>query len=389
MGVRIGIVGVGAFAHSFIRLYARHPLVDRLALCDLDAPKLAKAAAEFGVTETYPSLDALCQSDLDACVLMTQNWLHGPQAVQALRAGKHVYSAVPAGITVDEIAALVRAVTETGRLYMLGETSSYRPEVLYCRRRRQAGDFGRVVAAEAEYYHDMDHGLYEVMQRRGGERWREVAGSPPLHYPTHSTSQVILVTGSHMTHVSAQGFVDRHPDGLFAPGANRWGNTFSDESALFRMADGSSCRINEFRRVGHPSTERLSLVVGTEATFENNAVGAVWLTKDARHKEWLDELLTCRGVDTPHGQYPGLAPIHPVDRLPKEFAGLPTGHGGSHHFLVDDFVRACATGEQPLNNVWLAARYVLPGLVGHESALRGGELLPVPDYGDPPAATPR
>jgi predicted dehydrogenase len=27
--------------------------------------------------------------------LFTQNWLHAPQAVQALNAGKHVYSAVP------------------------------------------------------------------------------------------------------------------------------------------------------------------------------------------------------------------------------------------------------------------------------------------------------
>ena len=40
----------------------------------------------------------------DAVVIITQNWLHGPQAVHALRAGKHVYSAAPTGITVEEIA---------------------------------------------------------------------------------------------------------------------------------------------------------------------------------------------------------------------------------------------------------------------------------------------
>ena len=85
----------------------------------------------------------------DAVVIITQNWLHGPQAVHALRAGKHVYSAVPTGITVEEIATLVRTVEESGLVYMLGETSYYYPAVLYCRRRYAAGDFGAIVCGEA------------------------------------------------------------------------------------------------------------------------------------------------------------------------------------------------------------------------------------------------
>ena len=70
-----------------------------------------------------------------------------------------------------------------------------------------------------------------------------------------------------------------------------------------------------------------------------------------------------------------------MERLPKEFVGLPNGHCGSHQFLVDDFVQACLTGTTPPNNVWQAARYCVPGLVAHESALRGGELLEIPDFG--------
>ena len=66
---------------------------------------------------------------------------------------------------------------------------------------------------------------------------------------------------------------------------------------------------------------------------------------------------------------------------------MPTGHFGSHLFLVDDFVRACTTGMLPPNHVWAAARYNIPGLVAHESAMRGGELLDVPDFGDAPAGS--
>jgi hypothetical protein len=74
-----------------------------------------------------------------------------------------------------------------------------------------------------------------------------------------------------------------------------------------------------------------------------------------------------------------------VHLLPREFAGLPNGHNGSHQFLVHDFVTACVTGQRPPNNVWDAARYLIPGLVAHESALQGGALMEVPDLGYPEA----
>jgi hypothetical protein len=35
-------------------------------------------------------------------------------------------------------------------------------------------------------------------------------------------------------------------------------------------------------------------------------------------------------------------------------------------------------------NVWEAVRATAPGLVAHQSAMRGGERLSVPDWGDPP-----
>jgi predicted dehydrogenase len=386
MSISLAVVGTGQFARYFIPLFKAHPQVARLALCDLDPAKLGAAARRYEVDATYPSLDAACESDVDAIALFTQNWLHAPQAVQALRAGKHVYSAVPTGDSLAEIGDLVRAVEETGRVYMLGETSYYYPAVLYCRRRFREGDFGRVVYAEAEYYHDWSHGLYDVAKIRGGERWREFAGKPPMHYVTHSTSQVVSVTGARMTHVSCQGFLDDHDDALYGPGANRWDNPFSNQSALFRMSDGSACRINEFRRIGHPGTVRMSLL-GTAASFEANAAGSVWLTAARGSKEPLDDLLATTGVTTAHGHYAALSRVHPAGRLPPAFAGLPSGHSGSHQFLVDDFVRACAAGALPPNNVWQAARYCAPGIVAHQSAVQGGRLLEVPDFGAAPASS--
>lgn len=394
MGLQVGIVGTGAFAQAFIPLFKAHPLVKRVVLCDLDAEKLARSAARFEIRDTSPSLDDLCGTDVDAVCLFTQNWLHGPQAVEAMEAGKHVYSAVPPGISVEEIEKLVATARVSGAVYMLGETSYYYPGVLYCRDQYARGAFGHIVYGQAEYYHDWDHGLYDVARWRGGESWRETAGIPPMYYPTHSTSQIISVTGARMTRVSCQGFRDRHEDGIYA--ANDWSNTFSNQSALYGMSDGSVCRINEFRRVGHAGCVRMSLQ-GTEGGFEQSAGGAAWMRKDGKQVENLDRLLACTGQPAPaqgsdpmrkvtasDGTHLGVSEVHPIERLPAAFAGLPNGHAGSHQFLVDDFVNACVNRTLPPNNAWDAARYVLPGLVAHESSLRDGELLPVPDLGDPP-----
>ncbi|MBT3290779.1 MAG: Gfo/Idh/MocA family oxidoreductase, partial [Victivallales bacterium] len=160
MAIRIGICGVGAFAEHFIPLFKAHPEVENVVLCDLDAEKLAAKCAKFGIADHCASLDELCTRDVDAIAIITQHHLHGPQAVQALRAGKHVYSAVPSAISVEEITDLVRTVEETGRTYMIGETSYYYPCAIYCRNRFRQDDFGHVVYSEGEYYHDYVHGMY-------------------------------------------------------------------------------------------------------------------------------------------------------------------------------------------------------------------------------------
>lgn len=51
---------------------------------------------------------------------------------------------------------------------------------------------------------------------------------------------------------------------------------------------------------------------------------------------------------------------------------------------MDDFVKACALGKTPPNNVWDAARFNAPGIVAHESCLKEGERLSVPDFGFAP-----
>jgi len=66
--------------------------------------------------------------------------------------------------------------------------------------------------------------------------------------------------------------------------------------------------------------------------------------------------------------------------------GVPAGgHGGSHGYLTDEFITSILQDREPLVNVYAALAMTVPGIVAHQSALKGGETLKVPQY-DPPGA---
>ena len=398
MGISVGLVGLGSFGSAFAELFKRHPLVDRVGLCDREPERIAKFAEleswqdKFDPRDAYPSLDDMCRSDLDALVIITQPWLHAPQCVQAMEAGKHVYSAVPIMCVPDgdEILdwcdKLVETVTRTGMRYMLGETTYYHAETMFCRRMAAEGAFGDFVYAEGEYYHDVDAScnLRRVKEHRlasrSGREWAALsreyvdAGvrSGPMHYPTHSTSGPVCVMDAHALKATCYGFRNRNGDPHFADYA------FSNEIALFAMSNGASMRVCECREIGRSGREGFA-VFGTRGSYFDGM--------------WQDNRriapLSAQPLETAR---PTVEEMR--DRLPAEVEAAWTdaskqsvaygGHGGSHAFLVHEFVDAVANDRQPAVNIWEAARYMVMGVMAHKSALRDGETLDVPDWGDAP-----
>ena len=395
----LGIVGAGQFAGQFAKLFKAHPLISTVQITDLLPERAAELNATYGLDGTFDSFEDLLASDVTAVAIFTQRWTHAPLVIQALEAGKHVYSAVPMAISVEEIEQIIAKVAETGLTYMMGETSYYNPATVFARDKMTEGAFGRIFYAEGDYVHDMDLGFYAAYQYSGGEDWKKTASYPPMLYPTHSVGGVLGAIGGHAVSVSCIGVRDDRGDGVFDREVSMFDNDFSNASALFELNGGGSFRINEFRRVGYPSHIRESRFryFGTEASFEETVNDAVWQNKEGVTN--VGELIETRpsmSLDDPSlaGIDPalrdafvsGLAAVHDASRLPAELLALPSGHEGSHLFLVDDFVTAVAYGTVPPVNAWEAARYTLPGIIAHQSALQGGTRLSVPDFGDAPRA---
>jgi hypothetical protein len=56
------------------------------------------------------------------------------------------------------------------------------------------------------------------------------------------------------------------------------------------------------------------------------------------------------------------------------------GHGGSHPHLVNEFVSALVEDRDPFPNARQAANWTSVGICAHESALKGGERVDIPDF---------
>lgn len=394
MGISIGLVGLGAFGSTFAELFKNHPLVDRVGLCDRESERIRNFAEreswrdKFDPKDTYVSVDEICRSDLDALVIVTQPWLHAPQCLRAMESGKHVYSAVPliclpdGDEILDWCERLIETCKRTGMHYMLGETTYYRPEGMFCRRKAAEAAFGTIIHAEGHYLHDVQHGLgHKRTHRTGstsGKEWlkrekeyidKGILGGP-MHYPTHSTSGPVFVMNAHAVKVTAYGFgpVKDHP----------WhaAEAFSNETAFFKMSNGATVRICEWREVGRQCAESFC-IYGTEGCYVSN------------HKEedqWhaWEDLHTETVLDLNEMCDPLPPQVEQAFRDMSRESGVYGRHGGSHPYLVHEFVDAIAHGRQPAINAWEAVRYTVMGVMAHKSALRDGETLDVPDWGEAP-----
>jgi predicted dehydrogenase len=370
--VRIGVVG-GGFGSSF--QWHLHPNCKVTAVCDIRPDRLQRLSEVYRCGNTYRSFrEMLKHPELDAVAVFTPAPLHAWMDIEAMKAGKHVISAVPAAMSEEELARILETVKSTGLKYMMAETSFYRPEIITCRQWARAGEFGTIFYSEAEYHHE---GLIPLMwDERGFPTWRH--GFPPMHYPTHSTGMVVPVTGERLVEVQAVGWGDNHE----ILQTNQYGNPFWNTAGFFKTSGGHSSRIAVFWHVAAGGTERgqfygdrLSYILERPEGSPNTVI---------RINKGGKTVLDANGY--PQGEVKIEAYKQPNhwEKLPEALR-VRSGHGGSHTFITHEFTSAILEDRHPEVNIWEAIAYTLPGIVAHRSALRDGEVMKIRDYGTAPA----
>lgn len=392
----VAFIGCGNFAKEFVALVKEHPYVDKVYVCDLIREKAEKYSKDFDVEIIDTFEQALADDSINCIANFTQRHLHGDIVIRALKAGKHVYSAVPMAPTVEECQQIVKLVAEKNLIYLMGETCYYYPCAMFCREAYRQGKFGDFTYGASQYYHHIDHISY-------GKRPNE-GGMPPLLYPTHSTGMILSAVNSYVKKVVAFGYVDKTGDGRFGENDNEWHNTHSNQYVLMQLANGGTARVNEARTFGwmKPSSY-ISALYGTKGGYEFSNAQHILVEKvDNAEKEQVNltdvsDYVNTKGmVENKHlpdfknlvangkWQWSDVAAVQEkeMERLPKSYENLTNGHMATHKFLIDDFCTAVYNHKHPVLNAWTAARFTIPGLVAIESANKGGIPLDVPDCGE-------
>ncbi len=338
--IRVGIVGYGYCSFGAAFSFQHHPNVEVAAVSDLVPQRCAQLAAVCRCSTTYPSLEELVKDRrIEAVFVATDAPNHARHCVEVLKHGKHAASAVPAAFgSIEDADQLFETVKASGLTYMLFETSCFHADLHAMREIYKAGGLGKLVYAEGEYYHYMPQPLPSYKD------WR--VGLPPQWYPTHSNAYYVGVTGGSFTEVSCMGMPSVIPH--LKPENNRYRNPFGTEIALFRTSEGGTARMAVSWDTPGDGGER-GRVRGQRGTF--------------------------------YGTYQGLEKKLPNTTRPPLPPNVEAGgHGGSHGRLMSEFVQAILENRTPLVNVAWALNMTVSGIVAHQSALKDGELMKIPQY---------
>lgn len=338
--LRVGIAGYGLCRFGAAFGFQDHPNVDIVAVSDLIPSRCAQLAKACRCETTYPSCEAMLGDDnIEAVFIATDAPSHARLAIQAMKRGKHVASAVPAVWgSLEDADALFEAVKTSGVQYMMFETSCYHASLYAARQRYRAGDLGKLVYSEGEYFHHFQTplpGYNPKTNKVEPAGWR--LGLPPMWYPTHATGYYTGVTGGRFTEVSCMG-MPSHLDYL-QPENNPYANPFGTEVAMFRTSEGGMSR----------------MAMSWDVPTGQGEKGRVYGQYDKKSE-----------ADTARPPLP-----------PGVKAG---GHGGSHGYLMSEFVEAVLAERRPWIDIEQSLNMTVAGIVAHQSAMKDGERLKIPDY---------
>ena len=365
--IRIGVVG-GGFGSSFY--WHEHPDCVVQAVSDLRPERRELLMKTYRCGKSYESLEKLIlDREIDAVAVFTGAPDHVRHCTSALRAGKHVLSAVPAGMSIAELEELVDTVKTTGLTYMMAETSYYHQAVISARKFQEKGDFGEIFYTEAEYHHPGLEVLY--WEKDGRRTWRH--GFPPMHYPTHCTSYLVGVTGERLTEVTCLGWGDDSP----ILKDNAYKNPFWSATALFKTDTGHAFRVAVYWKAAVRGCER-GQWIGTKMSFYDphpNGLGPVIIRSAARQEK--DDAGFVRQL--PEFENYAQPQWWQTDMLPEPLRH-PSGHDGSHTFLTHEFIDALVHDRRPAVDVYEAAAYTAPGIIAHQSALARGKQMKIPAF---------
>lgn len=343
--IKVGLVGHGVCKFSMAFGFQHHPNVEVVAVSDLIPERCKALAKEVKCPKTYPSLEKMIEDDsIEALFICTDAPSHARHCIDALKRGKHVACAVPAVFgSMDDAYALYETVKQTGKTYMMFETSMFRKNCFEMRKIYEAGKFGKVMYTEGEYWH-YSGGRHYVDSYK---KWRD--GLPPMWYPTHNDAYFVGVTNGSFLEVNGFGVRGEKDNSN-----NRYSNPFKTEIALYKTSLGGIARmVRSGDTIGRGYGDETGRMRGTKGAYYDRFEG---------DKKNMPDL-----------SFPAIPPS-----MKNQF--YQTWHGGSHPYLTNEFVLSILQNRKPLVDVAMSLNMTVGGIAAHASAMRDNETIKIPQF---------
>ncbi|MEO1974297.1 MAG: Gfo/Idh/MocA family oxidoreductase [Pirellulaceae bacterium] len=363
--VNVAMIGLG-FGAEFIPIYQNHPDASVLTICRRNETELNKIGDQFGIDRRSTNYDeVLADPDVDFVHINSPIPDHAWMSLKALDAGKHVMCTVPMATTIDECRQIVEKVKQTGLRYMMAETVVYSREFLFIKEMYDKGELGKIQHLAASHPQDMDG---------WPSYWEEMI---PMHYATHVVSPCLGLVDGRAEYVSCFGSGTVRDDI-----AEKSGNKFAVESCHIKLKDSDlTAHIWRFLYdVARQYRESID-VYGTKKSFEWTLIEhephVLHTAKKPEHEipEKVEVPDFAHRLPEPIQKF--TQSIEDADHLSFVQGG---GHGGSHPHLVNEFVSALVEGREPWPNASLSANWTSVGICAHDSALKGGEIVRLPEF---------
>lgn len=150
--IRLGVIGCGGFGLFALQHFTQVPGVTLVGMAGTHRPAALAAAARFGVHNIDDTADLLRRDDVDMVYIATPPFLHHPQALAALQAGKHVIVEKPLAMTVTQADELLAVARSKGRLVVANLMQRYNPLYDTVRRLVESRVLGEVLHGFFENY---------------------------------------------------------------------------------------------------------------------------------------------------------------------------------------------------------------------------------------------
>jgi predicted dehydrogenase len=157
--VGTAMIGVGGRGSFLLGGVLRQPNAKVIALCDIKADRLDKAAttAARDNPATFPDWRRIIDNkDVDAVFIATPPYLHSEMAIAAIKAGKNVYCEKPLGVTPAQVRALLEAAKGNTKVFVAGQQLRSQKQFQEIVRKIQEGVIGDVIMVKAQRHANAD-----------------------------------------------------------------------------------------------------------------------------------------------------------------------------------------------------------------------------------------